>query len=623
MALSDKLDRLGVRRLVLAIHDVSFPSDGDEDLGRGSPTTRAAGRFMSFAQALGFTGLQLGPSGQTSRGNPSPYDAAIFSRDLATISVDAYAGLVDPDAIARALTTGATNHVHAYDASHALVALAHVAMARGARPELQAELDAFRELHAGWLASDALYAAIATTHGGAAHRDWPAAERDLWKDSSPLDRRVAANLGRAIAFFDHLAAPTDAVISSRANAVAQLEAIRRAALGARGAAWLAGVGHLVELHATAIDRYSFGQFLAHREHARVRRHAEGLGLALYGELAVGYADADAWAYGTAFLPGYRMGAPPSRTNPAGQPWGYPVLDPDQTTGRAGELLRARAYKAFAEYDSMRIAHPHGLICPWVYKLGTGDDGQAVRDGARLFESPDLPELAGHALVGADQLDHAQARHADAWVRDLSADQALAYVAKLRPLVAAAEVHGRSIRDLSFEVLSTMPRPLGAVLAAAGCGRWRVGQKANLNDATDVYRMENALRTDWVMLGNHETAPIFELIRAWPTATRDAWGRHLTERLALARPWRLADPGFLANAMLAELFASRAENVSIFFADLFGYHERLDRPGVIDHTANWSLRLPSDFAAVYAERRAAGGALDLELATDLALAAPAL
>lgn len=616
MALADKLDQLGVRRLLLAIHDVSFPSDPDEDLGRGSPATKAAGRFMSFAKELGFTGLQLGPPGQTSRDNPSPYDATIFSRNLATISLEGYAGLVGEEEIAQVRWSGATNHVHAYDASHALVAAAHVAMARGARPDLQEELDTFRADHGAWLASDALYAAIATVHGRAAHRDWPAAERDLWKASSPFDRRVAANLGRAISFFDQLAAPTDAVLASRANAVTQLEAIAASSIGPR-------VSALVELHATAIDRYNFGQFLAHREHARVRRHAEELGLTLYGDLAVGYADADAWAYSAAFLQGYRMGAPPSRTNPAGQPWGYPVLDPEQTIGRAGELLRARAHKAFAEYDSMRIDHPHGLICPWVYKTETGDDGQAVRDGARLFESPDLAELAPYALVGTEQLDPAQPRYADGWVRGLTEDQARAYAAKLRPLVAAAEAHGRSAGDLSFEVLSTMPLPLGAVLAAYGCGRWRVAQKANLNDPSDGYRMENAERADWVMLGNHDTAPIFELIRAWPTATRDAWGRHLAQRLGLARPWRLADPGFLANAMLAELFACRAENVSIFFADLFGCHERFNSPGVIDHTANWSLRLPSDFAAVYAQRREGGGALDLELATDLALAAPKL
>ena len=42
---------------------------------------------------------QLGPQGQTSRDNPSPYDAMIFSRSLSTIGVEAYRGLVDDETI--------------------------------------------------------------------------------------------------------------------------------------------------------------------------------------------------------------------------------------------------------------------------------------------------------------------------------------------------------------------------------------------------------------------------------------------------------------------------------------------------------------------------------------------
>jgi hypothetical protein len=72
-------------------------------------------------------------------------------------------------------------------------------------------------------------------------------------------------------------------------------------------------------------------------------------------------------------------------------------------------------------------------------------------------------------------------------------------------------------------------------------------------------------------------------------------------------------------MLAELFISRAENVSIFFADLFGYEERFNVPGLVDPT-NWTLRLPPDFAELYRERLARGAALDLGLALELALAA---
>jgi 4-alpha-glucanotransferase len=121
-----------------------------------------------------------------------------------------------------------------------------------------------------------------------------------------------------------------------------------------------------------------------------------------------------------------------------------------------------------------------------------------------------------------------------------------------------------------------------------------------------------------MLGNHDTAPIFGVIRAWSPDQREAWARHLAARLALRQPERLVDPGFFATAMLAELLASRAENISIFFADLFGFEARFNVPGVVD-AANWTVRLPPDFDELYRERLARGAALDLALAVELALA----
>ena len=69
---------------------------------------------------------------------------------------------------------------------------------------------------------------------------------------------------------------------------------------------------------------------------------------------------------------------------------------------------------------------------------------------------------------------------------------------------------------------------------------------------------------------------------------------------------------MATTMLAELFVSRAENVSIFFADLFGYTDRFNVPGLVDD-ANWSLRLPADF-----DREPAP--LNIPLAIEIALAA---
>ena len=82
---AEALQALDVRNLVLGIHDPSFPSDPDEDTGRGSPYTRGAARFLEFARQLGFTGIQLGPQGQTSEFNASPYDSTLFSRNTLNI----------------------------------------------------------------------------------------------------------------------------------------------------------------------------------------------------------------------------------------------------------------------------------------------------------------------------------------------------------------------------------------------------------------------------------------------------------------------------------------------------------------------------------------------------------
>ena len=129
MKIVDRLARLGVKRMLLAIHDASFPVEPDEDLGRGCPASRATARLYAYARALGFTGIQLGPQGQTPRSNPSPYDGTIFSRHLGNVAASSYRaggafdGLVRAETIDRALVTyGPAEHVHAFDASHALLA---------------------------------------------------------------------------------------------------------------------------------------------------------------------------------------------------------------------------------------------------------------------------------------------------------------------------------------------------------------------------------------------------------------------------------------------------------------------------------------------------------------------
>src|SRR5262249_30101273 len=119
------------------------------------------------------------------------------------------------------------------------------------------------------------------------------------------------------------------------------------------------------------DEYRFVQWLAHKQHDELRRWLSRLGVGLWGDLPIGASWRDRQTLAPLFLAGYAMGAPPSRTNPEGQPWGYPVLDPAQYDGAAGALVAARMTKLLSEYDGLRIDHPHGLVDPWVYRAGGG------------------------------------------------------------------------------------------------------------------------------------------------------------------------------------------------------------------------------------------------------------
>lgn len=594
---------------MLAVHDQSFPCDPDEDLGRGSPYGRGARRLLAFIRELGFNGVQLGPQGDTTLIDPSPYDGAQWTRSPSSIAVAALLDGDDPDwrALAGGLLPGAVaarpdgpgdrvQYAYAWRATRELLARLHArfAAAPARVPVLAARFAAFRAAQGAALAADGEFEALTAEHATDEWRRWPVLDRDLWTPPPGAEAAVAA---------------------------------RRAALRIT--------------RATEIERHLFGQFLLAEQHRALRaRAAAAPAVALFGDLQIGFSHRDVWSRRSLFRTDYLMGAPPSRTNPAGQPWGYPVLDPAKyrraggSPGPALELVLGRVTRMLQDFDGLRVDHPHGLVCPWVYDAADPDPAAAVGRGARLFGSPDLPDhprLAPLAIATRAQLsvDPGIARYADDWVRELREDQVDRYAVLFDAMMAAARSAGRSVADVICEVLSTWPYPLRRVMQRHGLGRFRVTQKADLSRADDVYRSENAAPNDWIMVGNHDTPPVWALARQWRgTATETAWAAHLAQRLMpdeRLRPrladWLSADPHHLCQGMFAELFASRAQRISVFFADLFGVEETYNRPGVVSDQ-NWSLRLPSDFAELYRHRVARAAAFDLPLALALACAARA-
>jgi 4-alpha-glucanotransferase len=573
---------LGIDDLVLVIHDASFPGarGGDTgdigDIGPGSPYSPAASRLLEFADGLGFTGLQLGPQGITTPFNRSPYDGTVFSRNPRSIALgelrddprwESLLTQADLDASASASPAAARASLQgAADMAHArALDLAFLRFQRAASAAMRTRFQAFCAA-SEWLAHDVAFEGHCVRHGTDDDARWPGEERS--SEDAP-----------------------------------------------------GGVA----------ERYAFVQFLAHAQHADFRHRVRRLGWKLFGDVQIGLSPRDRWRRSHLFLPRYALGAPPSRTDPRGQPWGYDVLLPESPDARA--FFRARVRKMAGEYDGLRIDHPHGLVCPWVYERGARDPFEAIAKGARLFESPDIPgvgdhpDLAAYAIVRSDQIDRALPRYADGWVRSIDPEQVGRYAERLTVVVEELAAAGGARSDVMCEVLSTAPRPLVEVLRRLGLGRFRVTQKANVDDPGDGYRSENAEPRDWIMVGTHDTSPLAEVVDGWfaaGVARRRA--RYLAERLAPDPEERAAlaerlegRPGPMIQAMFADMLASPARHALVFMSDLFGLAGRYNAPGTIQDS-NWTLRVPNDFERGHAANVATERAMDVPAAFARALRA---
>ena len=571
------------------MHDLSLPGDPGDDTGRGAPLSRGGRAFLRFAAELGFHGLQVGPQGETSPHDPSPYDATLFSRSTASIALEPLVrdGLLPDEVLAGAVAarrSGAllrADHAYAHDVAHR--ALAAAWRRAHADRSVQERMASFVARSSAWIERDELYVALEQLHRQPDWHFWPEPDRSLFaRNSTPS------------------------------------AAARRA--------------ELRSMAAEQIEFFRFGQLLAHEQHDSFHSSSRALGLLLFGDLQIGISHRDFWSSGGQLAPGLRMGAPPSRTNPEGQPWGYRVLDPDlygteAAPGPAVAFLRARVAKLLDEFDGLRVDHPHGLIDPWVYQSQDPDPLRAVKSGGRLFSSPERPELSRWAIARRDQIDLAQAPHGDGRVRELTPEQVKRYAVLFDALVDAAGARGHAAERLIAEVLSTLPYPVRRVLDRYGLGRFRVTQKASIRDAADVYRAENARPDDWIMAGTHDTEPVWQFAERWvsegPAAERAAY---LASRLVPDHSARAgwaervaASPRRLARAQLADLFVGPGRNVMIFFPDLLGLHDVYNRPGSVSDQ-NWSLRVPPDFLERHARSAREGTALDLPAALAAAFRA---
>lgn len=622
----DALRMLGVRRFALAVHDQSFPSLPDEDVGRGSPYSQGGLAFLRFARRLGFNTIQLGPQGKTSRKDPSPYNGAIFSRSILSLAARTLAsdsrlsGLLPPSEADRLISsaqwrarragTARVDQAAAWETADELLEAVYQrfrgvghsggAAVSGVSSEFEAFVAAQKSAPVDWFRRDCVFEALSA-----------AADDDDW--------RVWGTQGGGLLPIDQrLFLPQSD----------EEDLCRRR------------VRQVLQNHQSTVERFAFGQFLLHLQHERMREEARSLGLSLLADMHIGFSHQDQWAWRSLFLPNYLLGAPPSRTTRQGQPWAYPVLHPHKlftlgpraeiAAGEALKFVQARVQKLLAECDGIRIDHPQGLVCPWVYRADDPDPFHAVCHGARLNSSPnfpDHPELAAFSLVRPDQLhpDPGYPRYGDDQVVEMSPEQVERYAVALDAILDCAKSAGRDPDDILCEVLSTWPAPLKAVMQRRGMGRFCVTQKADPANPRDVYRPENTSPNDWIMVGNHDTKPLWLVV---DERKATGWMRDratlLAQRLVTEPGDReafvaslAADPRQFCEAMFADLFVGPAQNVSVFFTDLLGGKEPYNEPGTFGER-NWTLRVPNDYETLYVDLASRGEAFNIHRSLALAL-----
>ncbi len=133
-------------------------------------------------------------------------------------------------------------------------------------------------------------------------------------------------------------------------------------------------------NADEVSYHTYIQWLLDSQLAEVAQRAEtkGMGIGLYGDLAVGVepGGADAWANQGVVVGAMRFGAPPDAFNAQGQNWGNPPTHPlalrDQAYAPFADILRAN----MRYFGGVRIDHAMSLM-----RLYWIPDGASPMDGA--------------------------------------------------------------------------------------------------------------------------------------------------------------------------------------------------------------------------------------------------
>lgn len=592
---SDALKVLGKKHMALICHGVSFPALEGENTGFGTYNSNAAKKLFEFVGNM-FNVIQLGPNGKTKSSDPSPYTGTVFSQnplfvDLKSLTENKWHKLLSVETFNKIVESNPKKGENRAAYSYAVEAYKEAFdeiyknYLKLNDKNFKKEFENFKKENAYWLDTDALYEALSIENNS---EYWP-----KWKNE--LDKNLFYKADKK-------------------------EADKR-------------IDEINKKYKDVIEEYKLIQFILAKQGQETKEYTKKNGLKMIADRQVAFSDRDCWAYQSLFLDGWSLGCPPDYFSKDGQAWDFNVMDPeklfnpDGSLGKGGELLKKLYLKMFKENPGgVRIDHTVGLIDPWVYKKGCKPK---VAEGAgRLYSSPNHPELSKYSIISNEDTDPNFKPDEEKWVRNLSDEQIKLYGRMIEKIVIQSAIEaGLDKSAIVAEDLGTLTNPVVKVMEKYELAGMKLVQFVIATEPDHPYRCRNIVPNSWAMTGTHDNRPI----RLWAKdmINTEADTPHVNNLMAdlysefdgqdMIRHKLYTDDKFLAFSKLVEVFASRAENIQIFFTDFFGIQETYNVPGT-SGDKNWSLRIPDNFEEVYYNNLQNFEALNLPLALSYAIKA---
>ncbi len=594
------LKELGKKNFALIVHGNSFPAISGKNTGFGTQNSEAGKNLMDFASGV-FNAIQLGPQGKTKACDSSPYTGTIFSInplfiDLEQLTTKEWGNILSEQTYKKICDENPNKDINKTAYSYIVKAQeealqeAYVNFKQWNDKKLNKEFEKFKSENDFWLSKDALYEALVIENN---NDYWP-----LW------DNKTDRNL-----------------FNPKTEEEKKASFLREKELRLK--------------YADEINYYAFCQFVAAKQNEQTKKYALKHDLKLIADRQVAFSDRDTWAYQSLFLEGWMLGCPPDYFSKDGQAWGFPVVDPkkmfneDGSLGEAGELLKRLYKKMFKENPGgVRIDHIVGLIDPWVYKAGKKP--MPEQGAGRLYSSPEHPELSQYAIATMDDLNLEIGSDKEKRVKQLSKEQIKKYGAMIEKIViAAAKEEGLNKDAIVCEDLGTLTFPVESVMKEYDLQGMRLTQFVKHEMPEHPYRCCNIVERSWAMVGTHDNEPIsmwadsminthegyLNVVNLVDDMYSELQGKDRDDLIVKLT----TDAKALMNVKLAEIFASKAANVQVFFTDFFGIKATYNTPGT-SGDKNWSLRVPDNFEEVYCSNCKDGLALNLPLILKMAIEA---